>query len=377
MAASGYLAFHADKQISERRALLRSFESSARDAGTALSELRAGQQAYVAAGQGAAFWMPKVATLAEAASQDVDALRTTAQSTEARSALMDASSSVTEFSNVDKRARDYLKSNQSLMAADVIFTEGGETASAAAKQIDVAAMHEHEAFDRFEAAQKKAALYAIGGGAGIALLTLLLLAGSGASEPAETSALILRRMEDDAPAAPSAVAPAPAPMPRSQPHLRAAAAICTDFARVRDVADLRNILARAADALDASGLVVWLGTTTGGNLRPVAAHGYPQQLLDRMPSVPKSADNAAAAAYRTGSMQIVLARPGGQSGALVAPLLAPEGCIGSLTAEIKSGGESSDAVQFLAAIFAAQLATVLAASAQAEPADVTAKAASL
>jgi len=166
-------------------------------------------------------------------------------------------------------------------------------------------------------------------------------------------------------------------MPRSQPHLRAAAAICTDFARVRDVADLRNILARAADALDASGLVVWLGTTTGGNLRPVAAHGYPQQLLDRMPSIPKSADNAAAAAYRTGSMQIVLARPGGQSGALVAPLLAPEGCIGSLTAEIKSGGESSDAVQFLAAIFAAQLATVLAASAQAEPADVTAKAASL
>jgi hypothetical protein len=78
-----------------------------------------------------------------------------------------------------------------------------------------------------------------------------------------------------------------------------------------------------------------------------------------MSRIMRSADNAAAAAYRTGQMQIVLARPGESNGAVVAPLLSTDGCIGALSAEIRGGGESSESVQALAAIFAAQLAGVL------------------
>jgi hypothetical protein len=98
-------------------------------------------------------------------------------------------------------------------------------------------------------------------------------------------------------------------------------------------------------------------------LRPVLAHGYSPHMLARMPDVPRSADNAAAVAYRTSALQIVLSRPGASSGAVVAPLLSPEGCIGALTAEINDRGETSDAVQALAEIFAAQLASLLASSA--------------
>ena len=119
-------------------------------------------------------------------------------------------------------------------------------------------------------------------------------------------------------------------------------------------------MARAADVMDASGLVVWLGDAAGGDLRPVIAHGYSNQVLARMPAVPRSANNAAAAAYRAGQLQIVLARPGSASGAIAAPLLSSAGCIGTLSAEIRDGGEASDSVQALAAIFAAQLAGVLA-----------------
>jgi hypothetical protein len=90
------------------------------------------------------------------------------------------------------------------------------------------------------------------------------------------------------------------------------------------------------------------------------AHGYGAQALSRMPRVPRSADNAAAAAYRTGQMQIVLARPGGNPGALVAPILAADGCIGALSAEIQGGGEASESVQALSTIVAAHLATMLA-----------------
>jgi GAF domain-containing protein len=82
--------------------------------------------------------------------------------------------------------------------------------------------------------------------------------------------------------------------------------------------------------------------------------------------VPRKADNAAAAAYRSGTLQIVLSRPGGSSGAVVAPILTADGCIGALSAEIRSGGETSEGVQALAAIFAAQLAGVLAAAPAAE-----------
>jgi hypothetical protein len=81
-----------------------------------------------------------------------------------------------------------------------------------------------------------------------------------------------------------------------------------------------------------------------------------------MASVPRSADNAAGAAYRTGAMQIVLSRPGGLNGAIVAPILAVDGCIGALSVEIRGGGEGSDGMQALVAIIAAHLAGFLAAT---------------
>jgi hypothetical protein len=124
--------------------------------------------------------------------------------------------------------------------------------------------------------------------------------------------------------------------------------------------DLTMLLERAAEVMDASGLVVWLGGTTGGDLQPVLTHGYSEQMRARMPNVPRSGDNAAAAAYRTGQLQIVMSRPGVSSGAIVAPILAPDGCVGALSAEIRHGGEASESVQALAAIFASQLAPVLA-----------------
>ena len=50
----------------------------------------------------------------------------------------EAAATVTEFSAIDKRARDYLKSGQQLMAADVIFTEGSDAAATAVRQIETA-----------------------------------------------------------------------------------------------------------------------------------------------------------------------------------------------------------------------------------------------
>ena len=85
-------------------------------------------------------------------------------------------------------------------------------------------------------------------------------------------------------------------------------------------------------------------------------------MIARIPPVPRTADNAAAAAYRSGTLQIVLSRPGVSSGAVVAPILSADGCIGALSAEIRGSGETSELVQALATIFASHLAVVLAAT---------------
>jgi hypothetical protein len=316
--------------------------------------------------------MPKVTDLMADATTAVERLRESATSAEALASLVEAANTITEFGDVDRRAREYLDSNLDLMAADVVYAEGGETATAAKRRVEAASVAEHQAFDAFEAAERLRELYALAAAAGIGAFTLLLFAltprrPSAATEEDTTAAtsgspgeLLLR----DIPAAPAPARETGGDLPRrSTAALKSTASLCTEFGRLRDHNDLTKLLAQAADLIEASGLIVWLGNTNGADLRPVLAHGYPPQTLARMPLVPRTADNAAAAAYRTGSLQIVLARPGQSSGAIVAPLLSPEGCIGALTAEIRGGGETSDTVHALAAIVAAQLAGILAPSA--------------
>ena len=70
-----------------------------------------------------------------------------------------------EFSNVDRRARDYLKSGQQLMAGDVIFTEGGQTASMAAQQVNAASTAEHQAVMPPNPSTAKQQAAALGGAA--------------------------------------------------------------------------------------------------------------------------------------------------------------------------------------------------------------------
>ncbi len=361
--AAGAFLVHSENHLADHRAIVRAFDLHAREAADALADLRAAEQAYVAAGQGVAFWMPKVTETADRAAAIIAGLRNTSTSGDTPALLDEAAKAVTEFGNVDKRARDYLNSGQQLMAADVVFTEGATTAVAAARQVERARIAEHQELDRAETFVRQVQAATLGGAAAIGALAVLLLSPVGRRRAWADEATAEPASHDS----PPRVEPAtPGASARDVPSvLKSTAQICTDFGRVSDLEGLRALLASAAQVMDATGLIVWLGNTAGSDLRPVLAHGYSNQALARMPTVPRSADNAAAAAYRKGVLQIVLSHPGSSTGAIVAPLLSPEGCIGALSAEIASGGEASDGVQALAAIFAAQLAGVLSSSAAA------------
>jgi hypothetical protein len=375
--AATFLLIRSEQQVRQQTAALRAFDQQARDASAALVDARVGQQAYVAAGQGVEFWFGKTAASLQAATDGLTALRQAAGAG-AQTAIEQAAATVTEFSVIDKRARDYLKSSQQLMASDVIFTEGSDAAATALRQIETARLAEHQAADVDMAAIRKQQALDAGAAAGFVILVMLLLIPVPRARIAHTAAdtsLSIRPTAVKEVVSPPAPAPAPPPVPAplTLSHARgsvfkAATDVVTDFGRVRNLGELTHVLGRAAEVMDASGLMVWIGSATGDDLRPALAHGYSKEMLARMPPVPRSADNAAAAAYRLGTLQMVASRPGGASGAVVAPILSADGCIGALSAEIRSGGETSESVHALASIFAAQLAGVLGTAPAAPPA---------
>ena len=156
IAVAGAFLVRSERNISSLRSAARAFDRRAREATDALADLRVAQQAYVAAGQGADFWVPKVAETAQAVDASLASLRGGATSPAAQAAVAAAAASFADFASIDARVRDYLNAEQPLMAGDVIFTEGGQTVTAVSRQVEAARMAEHQAADAAEATERPA-----------------------------------------------------------------------------------------------------------------------------------------------------------------------------------------------------------------------------
>jgi hypothetical protein len=168
--------------------------------------------------------------------------------------------------------------------------------------------------------------------------------------------------EEDAvesePEAVAIVGAAASAAPAAEPNLSAVAHLCTQLARVLAIRDVGPLLESAASILDAVGVVVWLWDPQATVLRPALSHGYPDDMLAKLPKVRRDTDNATAAAFRTSQTRIVDSTDEA-SGAVVVPLLTPDGCVGVFAVEVRPGGEQKESIRALAAILAAQLATSL------------------
>lgn len=429
-AAAAFFILYSEQHLTVRRSALSAFDVVAREASTSLANLKAAQQGYVAPGQGIGLWMSRVDSSLKTLTERLDELRQAAAAAESRQTLEEASATLGDLRAIDKRARQYLNSDQTLMASDVIFSEGSDTAIIAARQVEAARQAEYRAFGTDESGVRRRQAYATSAAIGVAALiiaALILLppmASAQVATPAPPAATARESLdayarasglrEDREDVAETGEAPAVRSSPKAQglaaestvrtaeatsqppetssksgessirpadppvspdlprevvPILTATAELCAEFNRVHDFDEFTHLLERAAEVLDASGIVIWVGAPGAAALRPVLAYGYSPHALARMPRVPRAGDNAAANAFRSGKLQIVLSRPGVSSGALAAPMVTPNGCIGALTAEIKNGGETSDGVQALAQIFASQLAGVLADSVLQEQED--------
>ena len=104
---------------------------------------------------------------ADGVGTSIAALRSAATSAGARSAIDDATATLADFAEVDTRARDYLRLGQLLMAGDVIFTEGDQTAATAARQVEAARLAEHQALDASEGVVRRQEAMALAGAGGL------------------------------------------------------------------------------------------------------------------------------------------------------------------------------------------------------------------
>jgi hypothetical protein len=313
----------------------------------------------LAAFTGAAFFV-------EISEQHVASIRNTVRAFDA--ATRDVAMKIAEFDAAGAGAslaalRSISTTDTARVAIDAAIAgvdDLSDTAPILARVAD-ARLSEQEATDDAEAAQRRLESNALTAAAafGIVVLATLTIAWPARHASSEPSSV---ESESPAPATAGLGLQSPSAYTTSRPAgpvLRKAAELCTNLGRVSDVDELRALVVRAADLIDASGLIVWMSVPGAKELRPVLSHGYSAEMIARLPPLSRTADNAAARGFRSGQLQIVLARPGSSNGAVVAPLLTSAGCVGVVSAEIRGGGESSESVQALAAIFAAQLAMVV------------------
>ena len=136
------------------------------------------------------------------------------------------------------------------------------------------------------------------------------------------------------------------------------AKLCTRLACAREAHELTSVLEDAAGVFDAVGVILWIPDRVGVALTCAFAHGYPDQMIAQLPSVPGDAHNAIAEAFRTRSICVVNAA-GADNGAVVAPLLTPAGCAGVLSVELRDRAEQREDVRAAVMILAAQVSTLM------------------
>ena len=381
--AAGYHCWTIETHTAVETQTVAAFEQTRRSALRDAYELRSAQQAYVASGQNETFWFARVTAVMESLQPALATLTSSTSSEAVRASLEEAAAAIREFEQVDRRARSYASGGQRLLASDVIFSDGLEAAERIIAALDRAgeAIAGSSRSATAEATRQQA--MTAGAAAAVAVLALLLLTpavaapGSSVKDSAEEqngaagsndgvvveSERELELTPTMSPRRQGQVAAVPA-----QPHaveMQKVASVCTELARLADTNLLPGILERTAAALDASGLVLWIADADGKELLPIAAHGYPASVVSRMGSLKANAENATAAAFRTGLAQTVNAGAA-SSGAIAVPLVTPAGCRGVMSAEVRHDSEQQPARLAAATIVAAQLATLVGPPAQAQ-----------
>jgi len=317
-----------------------------------LDTVTAAQQAYVtpSPGQDPAHVIELIGQIRE----NTESLRPRIRAIESGRALQTVAAAAATLNDVETRAQAHVAAGQDFMAADLVFSEGRAADDAIASGVRTIRAAE---IDAYTIARAEAFDFSWTIGAVVALCWVI------------GAVLLVRVPAPPVREEPVAIASAPPVLTiadttqdtlaaAARPDLQAAADVCTAIARLTNAEDLPRLLQHAAAVLDAAGVVIWM--SAGEELFAAAAFGYPPQVIQKLGPIHRSAINATAAAWRTSTLQAV---DGGQDGrgALAAPMLGADRCVGVLAVELGVGHDGDAARRAITMLFAAQLAAALAA----------------
>jgi hypothetical protein len=402
-AAAGFFVFQQELAQSAAHGRLVTLARETGRVQSMIGEMRGAQAGMVAVGQDAGFWVPKVAGLVQDAGarlREIDPDTLVPEAAQDRGAALDA---LAAFGRTTDRVRDLLATDQPLTASSLAFGDAAQYLSTASGALASVAPTQAQALEAEAWRLRTVEAYALLGSAAFTLLVLLLLLprirqapegpadapapgtglglSLGLTSTADLDTLGRSGFDLDIPRASGATGGDSLPEPpreseveivndlqresqlrlntEAQVDLAETARLCGDLARVKDGGELPAILGRAAAILDASGIVLWIAESGGSVLRPAASHGYSEHTMAKMKALPASAENAVSVAFRGARMEVVRGTRD-RNGAVVSPINAAGGCVGAMAAEIRHGAEASPAVQAVAAIISAQLASLVA-----------------
>jgi hypothetical protein len=362
-AGVAYRTLQDEDALSRERAAAASAQVAVSRTAELLLDVRASLHAYVAPGQGLPFWGKRTLETIENLRESVVDLDRVVKPT--GGSLSETLNGIDQLSAAEKRARGYVSRDEMQLAGDVIFTEVRDLLASATTQVQSVRDGLTRAYDRRAAAIRQEQVMLAGGALaiwiGIALLLLPTEPKAAAKDPGEWRNELKESLKKPIPVAPE---PPKAPEPQVTivpgieiNALREVSEICKDLSALADPGALEGALARVCTILNATGLIVWIPSNDGNTLSPVATSGFDPKLVTRIGTIGRDSANLTAAAFREGIAKVspVTATT---PAALAVPMCSPSGAAGILSVELKPGQPMDDSKVSLAAIVAAQLATL-------------------
>ena len=362
-AGVAYRTLQDESALSRERTAAASAEAAVSRTAELLLDVRASLHAYVAPGQGLPFWGKRTLETIENLRQSVADLDKMVKPT--GGSLSETLSGIEQLAAAEKRARGYVSRDEMQLAGDVIFTEVRDLLASATTQVHSVRDGLIRAHDRRTAAIRQEQVMLAGGALviwiGIALLLLPTEPKAAAKDPGEWRNELKESLKKPIPVAPE---PPKAPEPQVTivpgieiNALREVSEICKDLSALADPGALEGALARVCTILNATGLIVWIPSNDGNTLSPVATSGFDPKMVTRIGKISRDSANLTAAAFREGISKVspVTATT---AAAVAVPMCSPSGAAGILSVELKPGQPVDDSKVSLAAIVAAQLATL-------------------
>jgi hypothetical protein len=366
-AGLSYRAYQDELALDTARQASLSAAQTVNETAELLLDLRASLHAYVAPGQGLPFWGKRAQEGIETLRQRLVSLDEMVAPT--GGSLQQSLDGVDQLAAAERRARTYVSRDEMQMAGDVIFTEIRDILAAATSDVQALRAGVERDHSRRAAAIRQEQVMLAGGALAVWMIIAVLLLPTetkpAVQDPAEWRNKLKETLSEkpiavvETPKAiePPQLAPIVLPPAVSIGELRTVSEICSDLSALADAGALQGALARVNDVMNATGLIVWVASNDGGSLTPVATHGFDPALVNRIGKIARDSANLTAAAFRDNAAKV--SPPTATSpAALAVPMCGPTGPAGVLSVELKAGQSIEEAKVALAAIVAAQLATL-------------------